>query len=79
MAARSEAEDLVVYETLNRHGKKIAKLEANYGHVSTKADMRQLETKIEELSADLTWRIVIAMSILTGIFAVFIEVRIGSG
>lgn len=73
MAARGEAEDLVVYETLNRHGEKIATLEANYSPVSTKADIRQLETKIEKLRADLTWRIVIAMSILTGIFVAVVK------
>ncbi len=78
MAARSEAEDLVVYETLNRHGEKIATLEANYSHVSTKADIRQLETKIEKLRADLTWRIVIAMSILTGIFVAVVKLPLGA-
>ncbi len=78
MAARSEAEDLVVYETLNRHGEKIATLEANYSHVSTKADIRQLETKIEKLRADLTWRIVIAMSILTGIIVAVVKLPLGA-
>ena len=73
MAARSEAEDLVVYETLNRHGEKIATLEANYSHVSTRADIRQLETKFEKLRADLTWRIVIAMSVLTGIIVAVVK------
>ena len=34
--------------------------EAPYQHLATKAD-------IEKLKADLTWRIVIAMSIMTGI------------
>ena len=53
MAARGEAEDLVVYETLNRHGEKIATLEANYSPVSTKADIRQLETKIEKAKGGL--------------------------
>ena len=42
-------------------GERIAALEASYEHLATKAD-------IEKLKADLTWRIVIAMSIMTGIF-----------
>ena len=71
MAARSEAEDLVVYETLNRHGEKIATLEANYSHVSTRAD-------IEKLRADLTWRIVIAMSVLTGIIVAIVKLPLGA-
>ena len=78
MAARNEAEDLVGFETLHRHGEKIARLEANYNHAATKADIRQLETKIEQLRADLTWRIVIAMSILTGIFVAVVKLPIGA-
>ena len=41
-------------------------LETSYEHVATKAD-------IEKLKADLTWRIVIAMSIMSGIIVAIIK------
>ena len=71
MVARTDAENDPVFETLHKHGEKIAKLEANQMHLATKAD-------IEKLRADLTWRIVIAMSVLTGIFVLVIQLQLGN-
>ena len=79
MATHSETDGNIVFETLNRHGEKIAKLEAGSQHMATKADIRQLETKIEQLRADLTWRIVIAMGAMTAVFTFIVEQRIGDG
>ena len=54
--------------------------EASYEHVATKADIEKLNARIENLNAkieklksDLTWRIVIAMSIMTGIFVAVVR------
>lgn len=71
MATQTEADGNIVFETLNRHGEKIAKLEASNQHMATKAD-------IEKLRADLTWRIVVAMGAMTAIFAFIVEQRIGN-
>ena len=71
MVARTDAENGPVFETLHNHGERIAKLEANQMHLATKAD-------IEKLRADLTWRIVIAMSVLTGIFVLVIQLQLGN-
>ena len=66
MAANTEAETSFVLETSNRNAERIARLESSYQHLATKAD-------IEKLRADITWRIVIAMSILTGIFVAIVR------
>ena len=80
MAAQSNAEDGFVLETVNRQVAQIAKLEASQEHVATKADVAMVQTDIERLRAemeklksDLTWRIVIAMSIMTAIFAAIVR------
>ena len=78
MATQTEAENTVVLDMVTKHGEKIAKLEANYGHVATKADISDLKTEIEKLKADLTWRIVIAMGAMTAVFTFIVEQRIGS-
>ena len=49
----------------------IAKLEASYQHLATKAD-------IEKLRADLTWRIVLAMSVLTAIFVAIVRLPLSA-
>ena len=58
-------------------------LEAAYEHVATKADIAnlraELKADIEKIKADLTWRIVIAMSILTGIIVAVIKLPVTSG
>ena len=78
MATQSEAENTVVLDMVTKHGEKIAKLEANYAHVATKADISDLKTAIEKLRADLTWRIVIAMGAMTAVFTFIVEQRIGN-
>ena len=52
--------------TARTEGEGIAALGSAYQHVATKAD-------IEKLKADLTWRIVIAMSIMSGIIVAVIK------
>ena len=69
MAAQPNAEDRFILDTVNRQVAQIAKLEASQEHVATKADVESLRTEMEKLKSDLTWRIVIAMSIMTAIFA----------
>ena len=86
MAASTEANDSALIETVNRHGQQIAKLEASNVQMATKADVHllkvdieQLRTETEKLKADLTWRILIAMSVLTGIFVAIVRLPIGNG
>ena len=61
-------------------GERIVALETSYEHVATKADIQgskaeieRLREAIEKLKADLTWRIVIAMSVLSGIIVAVIK------
>ena len=54
-------------------GERIAALEASYQHLATKADIEKLKADIEKLKADLTWRIVLAMGIMTGIIVAAIR------
>ena len=58
-------------ETASRNAERIAKLEASYQHLATKAD-------IEKLRADLTWRIVLAMSVLTAIFVAIVRLPLSA-
>lgn len=77
MAAQSNAEDGFVLDTVNRQVAQIAKLEASQEHVATKSDVEavrgELRAEMEKLKSDLTWRIVIAMSIMTAIFAAIVR------
>ncbi len=80
MTARTESEERLLTETVNRHAQQIARLEASQEHAATKADVAMVQTDIERLRADmeklksdLTWRIVIAMSIMTAIFAAIVR------
>ena len=66
MAVNADMETGLTLETATKNSERIAKLEAGYEHLATKAD-------IEKLRADITWRIVLAMSILTGVFAVIVR------
>ena len=68
MAVDTQVEATMALETANRNVERIAKLEARYQYLATKAD-------IEKLRADLTWRIVIAMSILTAIFVAIVRMQ----
>lgn len=47
--------------------------ESPYQHLATKADIQAIRADIEKLKDDLTWRIVIAMSIMTGIIVAFMR------
>lgn len=77
MAARSNADDNFVNETVNRHVEQIAKLEASHEHMATKADIESLRADMEKLKSDLTWRIVLAMSVMTGIFVAIVRLPAG--
>ena len=66
MAVNTDMETGLTLETVAKNSERIAKLEAGYEHLATKAD-------IEKLRADITWRIVLAMSVLTGVFAVIVR------
>lgn len=57
-------------------GERIVALEASYEHVATKADVLALKADMEKLKSDLTWRIVIAMSIMTGIIVAFMRLPV---
>lgn len=65
MAARTDAAPRTDVAA-KTEGERIAALEASYQHLATKAD-------IEKLKADLTWRIVLAMGIMTGIIVAAIR------
>ena len=73
MALRTEAEDSNLREIVSRQVEQIAKLEASHAHVATKADVEKLRAEMEKLKSDLTWRIVIAMSIMTAIFTAIVR------
>lgn len=73
MAAQTDAENKFVLETVNRQVEQIAKLEASQEHMATKADIESLRADMEKLKSDLTWRIVIAMSIMTAIFTAIVR------
>ena len=77
MAARSNADDNFVNETVNRHVEQIAKLEASHEHMATKADIESIRADMEKLKSDLTWRIVLAMSVMTGIFVAIVRLPAG--
>ena len=66
MAVNTDMETGLTLETAAKNSERIAKLEAGYEHLATKAD-------IEKLRVDITWRIVLAMSILTSVFAVIVR------
>ena len=73
MAAQTNSEDRFVIETVNRQVEQIAKLEASQEHMATQADIESLRADMEKLKSDLTWRIVIAMSIMTAIFTAIVR------
>jgi len=67
-------------EISNPSAERIAKLEAGYEHLATKADVEKvrtdvekLRTDVEKLRSDLTWRILLAMGALTAIFATIVR------
>ena len=60
------------YIDANAHSHQIATQEADSSPSATRAD-------IEKFKADLTWRIVIAMSVLTAICALLVDLAVGKG
>lgn len=72
MAAESRLESNLALETATRNLERIARVEAVLPTLATKED-------IEKLRADLTWRIVIAMSILTAIFVGVVQLMLNGG
>ncbi len=78
MALRTETEDSNLRETVSRQVEQIAKLEASHAHVATKTDVEKLRAEMEKLKSDLTRRIVIAMSVLTGIFVAIVRLPAGA-
>ena len=71
MAIETRVDTNMAQETASRNAERIAKLEASYQHLATKAD-------IEKLRADLTWRIVLAMSVLTAIFVAIVRLPLSA-
>ena len=51
---------------------RIAAIEAVLPFLATKADIASLKTELENHRSDLTWRIIIAMGVLTAIFTAVI-------
>ena len=76
MATQASANDIGLSARVRENEKQIAKLQGGYEHVATKADIAMLDTKIEKLRADLTWRILVAMGVLMGLVMAFIEWRV---
>ncbi len=72
MAVESSMEAGLTLETATRNSERIARLEASLEHVATKED-------IQKLRADLTWRMIIAMSILTAIFVAVVQLMVNGG
>ena len=68
MAVDSHVDTNMALDVANRNAERIAKLEGSYQHLATKADVEKLRSDIGKLRSDLTWRIVLAMSVLTAIF-----------
>ena len=91
MAVNAEMETRVSEETASPNAERIAKLEAGYEHLATKADVERvrtdvekvrtdvekLRTDVEKLRSDLTWRILLAMGALTAIFAAIVRLPPG--
>lgn len=84
MAVNTEMETNVAQEAANPSAERIAKLEAAYEHLATKADVERvrtdvekLRTDVEKLRSDLTWRILLAMGALTAIFAAIVRLPPG--
>ena len=46
---------------------RVARLEGAYGHLATKADLAQLETRMAQMETRMTWRIIGAMVGMSGI------------
>ncbi len=90
MATQANAGDVGLTVRVTENEKQIARLQGSYDHVSTKADIADVRTEISDvrteisdvrteiakLRADLTWRILIAMGVFSGLVMAFIEWRV---
>ncbi len=93
MAMQANAGDIGLTGRVTENEKQIAKLQANCKHPATKADigdvrtemeklqteMEKLRTTIEKLQAELTWRILLAMSVFASLVIAYIEWRVVGG
>lgn len=66
MAAESSMESRLALQTTPRHSGRIARIEGVLPQLATKVD-------IQKLRADLTWRMIIATSVLTAIFVAVVQ------
>lgn len=71
VAAESRMETGLALETATRNSERIARMEGVLPQLATKED-------IQKLRADLTWRIIIAMSILTAIFVAVVQLTVSA-
>lgn len=83
MATQANAGDVGLTVRVTENERQIARLQGSYDHVSTKADIADVRTEIADvrteiakLRADLTWRILIAMGVFSGLVMAFIEWRV---
>ena len=76
MATQANMSDDALNARVRENERQIARLQGGHEHVATKADMALLDSKIEKLRADLTWRILLAMGVLMGLVMAFIEWRV---
>ncbi len=72
VAAESRMETGLALETATRNSERIARMEGLLPQLATKED-------IQKLRADLTWRMIIAMSILTAIFVGVVQLMVNGG
>ncbi len=71
-------QDLAPTSLERSNSERIASIEATLPHLATKTDIAVTRADIEKLKADLTWRIIIAMSILTTIFVAVVLIAFQS-
>ena len=83
MATQANAGDVGLTVRVSENERQIARLQGSYDHVSTKADIADVRTEIADvrteiakLRADLTWRILVAMGVFSGLVMAFIEWRV---
>ncbi len=83
MASQINTSEISLSDRVRENEIQIARLQGGREHLATKADIAMLEakldSKIEKLRADLTWRILLAMGVLMGLVMAFIEWRVVSG
>ena len=76
MATQANAGDVGLTVRVTENEKQIARLQGGQEHLATKADIADVRTEIAKLRADLTWRVLIAMGVFSGLVMAFIEWRV---